>query len=186
MPRSLLTLTFLEEPLKLHEGSGGHFLLNLFDTVGGELKKDVIRADLVAARRNPATNALRPLSFSTKCGSNCTTVHSIAPGMLAEQFAFNELDVPRGRNMSDVSSMFILYILEFHRWAGDSETVRLYWPTVKRAAQWQMAVSARLGVPERLVATYDILQFEKQQVSSLCASKSSKIKSERCASHLHT
>lgn len=35
--------------------------------------------------------------------------------------------------------MFILYVLELLRWDGDKETLRLYYPTVKRAAMWQVS-----------------------------------------------
>ncbi len=35
-----------------------------------------------------------------------------------------QIDVPCGRVMSDVSSMFIVYLLELYRWAGDTESVQ--------------------------------------------------------------
>ena len=68
--------------------------------------------------------------------------------------------------MSDGSSMFIVYVLELLRWAGDNTTLSLYYPTVKKAAQWQMDVSKPLGVPERLETTYDILGFPHYQLSA--------------------
>ena len=56
-------------------------------------------------------------------------------GMLAEQLFQVDPDTPKGRRMGDGSSAFIIEILEFLRWANDSTKVKLYYPTVKRAAQ---------------------------------------------------
>lgn len=64
--------------------------------------------------------------------------------------------------MSDSSSMFILYVLELLRWSGDTETLKLYYPTVRRIAMWQMNKSAEFGVPLQLETTYDILGFPKK------------------------
>ena len=79
-------------------------------------------------------------------------------------------DSPQGRIMSDSTSMFILYVLELLRWNGDTETLRLYYPTVRRAALWQMNVSSEFGVPLKLETTYDILQFPKKYQLSTYAS----------------
>ena len=65
------------------------------------------------------------------------------------------VDHVAGRVMADCSSMFICYILELVRWSGDSETLDLYYPMAKRAAEWQMSVSKDLGVPVKLETTYD-------------------------------
>ena len=73
-----------------------------------------------------------------------------ANGMLAEQIHNVDPDTPEGRVMADSSSMFICFVLELLRWAGDRQTLGLYWPTVKRAAEWQMNVSAAFGVPYKL------------------------------------
>ncbi len=37
-------------------------------------------------------------------------------------------------------SMFILYVLELLRWSSDEESLHLYYPTIKRAALWQVSV----------------------------------------------
>lgn len=87
-------------------------------------------------------------------------------GMLAEQIHNANPDQPEGRIMSDSTSMFICYILELLKWSGDTETLRLYYPTVKRAAEWQMNVSATYGVPLKLQTTYDILGFTRYELSS--------------------
>eukprot|EP00039_Didymoeca_costata_P023556 m.7494 g.7494 ORF g.7494 m.7494 type:complete len:1006 (-) comp3723_c0_seq2:57-3074(-) len=88
-------------------------------------------------------------------------------GMLTEQLACGctskidpNLDVGCGRIMSDVSSMYIVYILELYRWQNDTETLKEMYPIIKRAAMWHMNVSAADGTPEYLVNTYDILRPE--------------------------
>lgn len=54
-----------------------------------------------------------------------------ANGMLAEQILNTAPDTPQGRIMSDSTSMFIFYILELAQWADDTETLKMYYPTVK-------------------------------------------------------
>jgi len=82
-----------------------------------------------------------------------------ADGMLAEQILNSRPDSPQGRIMSDSSSMFILYILELLYWNGDETTAQLYYPVVKKAAQWQISKSQDYDVPLKLETTYDILRF---------------------------
>jgi len=89
-----------------------------------------------------------------------------ANGMLAEQIHNANPDQPEGRVMADSTSMFICYILELLKWSSDSTSLKLYYPTVKRAALWQMNVSATYGVPLKLQTTYDILGFTKYELSS--------------------
>ena len=62
--------------------------------------------------------------------------------------------------MSDVSSMFIVYLLELLQWHPDNTTndvVAELWPAAKRAAEWHMNVSVEEGIPTHLVTTYDVL-----------------------------
>jgi non-lysosomal glucosylceramidase len=87
-------------------------------------------------------------------------------GMLAEEIKQSNPDAPRGRRMGDGSSAFILEILELYKWANDTTTLRLYYPTVKRAASWQMNVSASFGVPTKLQSTYDILGFPSYDIAA--------------------
>lgn len=89
-----------------------------------------------------------------------------ADGMLAEQIDQQRPDEPSGRVMADSTSMFVLYVLELLRWDGDSATAQRYYPTVKRAAQWQMNASAVHGVPRKLQTSYDILDFPKYELSA--------------------
>ena len=86
--------------------------------------------------------------------------------MLAEQILNKNPDSPQGRVMSDSTSMFIMYVLELLRWTGDRSTLEIYYPVVKRAAQWQMQVSATFGVPVHLETTYDILRFPTYTLST--------------------
>ena len=67
-------------------------------------------------------------------------------GMIQEQLGCGctgaippKLDTPCGRVMGDVSSMFIVYLLEIWQWTGDAAFVREMWPAAKKAAEWQMA-----------------------------------------------
>ena len=89
-----------------------------------------------------------------------------ANGMLAEQILNKDPDSPQGRVMSDGSSMFLMYVLELLRWTGDRATLELYYPVVKKVAQWQMQVSATFGVPVGLETTYDILRFPSYTLSA--------------------
>jgi non-lysosomal glucosylceramidase len=62
--------------------------------------------------------------------------------------------------MSDVSSMFIVYLLELLTWHNDpysQQVVQDLYNASKKAAQWHMDESAAEGIPGHLVDTYDIL-----------------------------
>ena len=65
--------------------------------------------------------------------------------------------------MSDVSSMFIVYLLEILQWHPDPATnkfVEELWPYAKRAAQWHLDISREGGgLPKYLVTTYDVLHL---------------------------
>ena len=72
-----------------------------------------------------------------------------------------EVEFGCGRNMSDVSSMFIVYLLELQTWYQDtnvtSAVLRDLWPHAKLAAEWQMNISNADKIPNYLETTYDIL-----------------------------
>ena len=87
-------------------------------------------------------------------------------GMLAEQILNRNPDSPQGRVMSDSTSMFMMYVLELLRWSGDRATLEVYYPVLKRAAQWQMQKSVAFGVPVNLETTYDILRFPSYTLST--------------------
>ena len=101
---------------------------------------------------------------------------ALADGMIQEQLACGcmdavppKLDAPCGRTMGDVSSMFIVYLLELHRWGADdadaAALVAELWPAARRAAQWQMGRASELGLPSHLVDTYDGLRLQRYNAS---------------------
>jgi len=66
--------------------------------------------------------------------------------------------------MSDVSSMFIVYLLELLQWHPDppdpqtNEFVKELWPNARKAAKWHMNRSNNSAhMPKYLVTTYDVL-----------------------------
>ncbi len=87
-------------------------------------------------------------------------------GMLAEQILKNEPDTPQGRVMADSTSMFIVYVLELYRWAADDVSLKLYWPTIKKAAEWHISTCEQFDVPYKLQTTYDLLRFTKYDISA--------------------
>jgi uncharacterized protein (DUF608 family) len=93
-------------------------------------------------------------------------------GMIQEQLACGcdtgvpaVLDAPCGRVMGDVTSMFIVYLLELWQWTANEDLLVELWPTAKRAAQWQIARAAQFGLPDKLVDTYDGLNLAQYNVS---------------------
>ena len=86
---------------------------------------------------------------------------------------FQEVEFGCGRVMSDVSSMFIVYLLELQTWYQNtsvtSAVLRDLWPHAKRAAEWQMNISSIDGIPHNLVDTYDILGLSAYRHSTYSA-----------------
>eukprot|EP00731_Ephydatia_muelleri_P017942 Em0010g1040a len=79
-----------------------------------------------------------------------------------------KVDAPGGRAMSDVTSMFITYLLELYTWSNDSYTrnlIKELWPVTKLAAQWQMNVTIDY-LPTCLVCTYDILDLDQYKFTT--------------------
>ena len=97
-------------------------------------------------------------------------------GMIQEQLACGcmdavppKLDVPCGRTMGDVSSMFIVYLLELWQWTADEDFLRELWPAAKAAAEWQMDRAdnpSAPGLPHHLIDTYDGLGLNAYNASS--------------------
>ena len=111
-----------------------------------------------------------------QCPPNSTD-SNCQPGMIQEQLATGcmdgvpELDTPSGRTMGDVSSMFIVYLLELWQWGHDEAIVRELWPAAKRAAQWQMARAETWqhdgqGLPRNVIDTYDGLALNDYNASA--------------------
>ena len=55
--------------------------------------------------------------------------------------------------MSDVSSMYVLYVLELYKWGGDIAMLKELWPAAKKAAQWHIDSSIDDGLPNYLCNT---------------------------------
>ena len=72
--------------------------------------------------------------------------------------------------MSDVSSMFIVYLLELQTWHPDtnvtSAVLQDLWPHAKLAAEWHMNISITDKLPNHLETTYDILGLSGYKYST--------------------
>ncbi|CAH1781975.1 unnamed protein product [Owenia fusiformis] len=96
----------------------------------------------------------------------------LANGMIPEQLRCNpsgpnkDIDIPCGRVMSDVSSMFIVYLLELYSWTGDEAFLKEMWPYAKKAAQWHMSVCGSGHLPLKLQNTYDVLGLNAYSISA--------------------
>eukprot|EP01064_Diplonema_japonicum_P031942 TRINITY_DN5885_c0_g3_i1.p1 TRINITY_DN5885_c0_g3~~TRINITY_DN5885_c0_g3_i1.p1 ORF type:complete len:905 (+),score=206.99 TRINITY_DN5885_c0_g3_i1:218-2932(+) len=71
-----------------------------------------------------------------------------------------------GRVMSDVSTMYIIYLLELLKWNNDVAFVKEWYPIAKKAAEWQIAVSTVSGMPYKLQTTYDILGLNRYDAAT--------------------
>ena len=81
-----------------------------------------------------------------------------------------KVDDGAGRVMSDVSSMFIVYLLELQTWHPDtnvtSAVLQDLWPHAKLAAEWHMNISITDKLPDHLETTYDILGLSGYKYST--------------------
>ena len=72
--------------------------------------------------------------------------------------------------MSDVTSMFIVYLLELQTWYQDasitSAVLQDLWPHVKLVAEWHMNISDTDDIPCNMVTTYDIVGLVAYQHST--------------------
>ena len=66
-----------------------------------------------------------------------------------------------GRTMGDVTSVFILATLACVRSSGDTGFLGRTWPSVVRAAQWQIARAEQYGCPSFVQTTYDYLGLDR-------------------------
>jgi non-lysosomal glucosylceramidase len=92
-------------------------------------------------------------------------------GMIQEQLgcgctgAVPVLDEACGRVMSDVSSQFIVYLLELKQ-GGYMDIVHELWDNAAAAANWHIAVSQTYGIPDKLQTTYDVLGLNAYDTST--------------------
>jgi uncharacterized protein (DUF608 family) len=85
-----------------------------------------------------------------------------ADGMIQEELAVGcggntaSYDQHGGRQMGDVTTVFILETLELYRWTNDLAFLKDMYPHVLAGVKWQLSVSSSFGLPEHLQCTYDI------------------------------
>ncbi len=93
-----------------------------------------------------------------------------AEGFIPEQLTTgcfaseSELGQPGGRVMGDSESVFILWAWQIYAWTGDRPFLDQVWEKVKKAADWQVQRSTRLGLPERLENSYDWWHFGEKDL----------------------
>ena len=71
-----------------------------------------------------------------------------------------------GRTMGDVTTVFLLATLACFRSTNSSSFLVAMWPSVVRAAQWQIARSTAFGCPNNLQTTYDYLGLDVYPLAS--------------------
>ena len=70
-----------------------------------------------------------------------------------------------GREMGDVTTLFIAEIWELYAWTGDLAFARDMYPHVQAGLAWQLGRSPA-GLPEHLVSTYDIVGLDAYQINT--------------------
>jgi len=81
-------------------------------------------------------------------------------GMITENPGFRLQDGCGGRRMGDVTSIWVLEVLEIYLQGGNVTRLQQAWPAVVDGVKWSIAMSAAQGLPAHLVCTYDILGME--------------------------
>ena len=76
-----------------------------------------------------------------------------ADGMVTENPGFTLSDGCGGRSMGDVTTIWILEVLEIWRHTNGTARLAQAWPAVVKGLQWQIAVSKEFGLPAHLVCT---------------------------------
>ena len=70
-----------------------------------------------------------------------------------------------GREMGDVTTLFIAEVWQMYAWTKDMEFVTAMYPHVVRGMEWQIRRSPN-GLPEHLVSTYDIVALDQFQYTT--------------------
>ena len=58
---------------------------------------------------------------------------------------------PRARAPQDTTTIWLLELLEIYQHTGELTLIESLWPQVQRAAAWQIASTAEIGLPFKLV-----------------------------------
>jgi hypothetical protein len=92
--------------------------------------------------------------------------HQQPDGMITESLsggcmgATGTLDAAAGRVMGDVSTVFLIEVLQLYEWTNDEAFLRELAPVALRAADWFANVgTAGTPLPHKQCCTYDIIQF---------------------------
>jgi non-lysosomal glucosylceramidase len=81
-------------------------------------------------------------------------------GMITENPGFHAGEQCSGRRMGDVTSIWLLEVLELYRSTGNVTRLQEAWPAVVEGVNWSIRQCGDLGLPMHLVCTYDILAME--------------------------
>jgi uncharacterized protein (DUF608 family) len=97
---------------------------------------------------------------------SCQRAGDADDGMITENPGFHLGDSCGGRRMGDVTTIWILEVLEIWRGTNNTERLKAAWPAVVRGMEWQIRQSIDLGLPAHLVCTYDILAMERYNTTT--------------------
>jgi non-lysosomal glucosylceramidase len=81
-------------------------------------------------------------------------------------FGLGPLDNPGGRVMADTTTLWLVELYEFWINTGDRVLLDEMWPTAAAAVAWQINACSQIGLPWRLVCTYDIIDFQQYNTSA--------------------
>ena len=79
--------------------------------------------------------------------------HPPSARQITENPGFTLSDGCGGRRMGDVTSIWVLEVLEIYRHSANTSRLVSAWPAVVRAVQWSIAMSVSQGLPTHLVCT---------------------------------
>ena len=68
--------------------------------------------------------------------------------------------------MADTTTLWIVELYEMYINTGDISLVERFWPAAQRAIAWQIGACEQIGLPWRLVCTYDIIDFQQYNTSA--------------------
>ena len=97
---------------------------------------------------------------------HCQVASGGDAGMITENPGFRLQDRCGGRRMGDVTSIWVLEVLEIYLHGGNVTRLQQAWPAVVAGVKWSIAMSAAYGLPAHLVCTYDILAMESYNTTT--------------------
>lgn len=97
---------------------------------------------------------------------NCQIQQGGDTGMITENPGFYFADGCGGRRMGDVTSIWLLEVLEIYLHTNNKTRLQEAWPAIQRAVNWSIEQSVAQGLPAHLVCTYDILAMEQYNMTT--------------------